>query len=109
MLDIKYNNPSPPSPQGIAKAVGKALGKEPKVLLYDPEALGLGGKGKAEGFPFRTIHFFASSEKAKRELGWTPKHTFLDDVKDLVEDYKRLGRESKEIDFTIDDKIIASV
>ena len=94
--------------QGIAKAVGKALGKEPNILLYSPEALGLGGKGKAEGFPFRTVHFFASSEKAKRELGWTPKHNFLADVKDLVEDYKKQGREAKEIDFTIDDKIIAA-
>ena len=38
---------------GIAKAVGKALGKEAKVVLYSPEELGLGKSGKAEGFPFR--------------------------------------------------------
>lgn len=38
---------------GIAKAVGKALGKEPTILLYDPEATGTGKPGKADGFPFR--------------------------------------------------------
>jgi hypothetical protein len=38
---------------GICKAIGKALGKEPKIVLYDPEAVGTGKKGKAEGFPFR--------------------------------------------------------
>ena len=24
-----------------------------------------------------TVHFFANVDKAKRELGWKPKHTFL--------------------------------
>ena len=37
----------------FAKAVGKELGKEAKVVLYSPEELGLGKSGKAEGFPFR--------------------------------------------------------
>lgn len=39
--------------------------------------------------PPRTIHFFASSDKAKRELGWAPKHNFQKDVEALVNDYKR--------------------
>jgi hypothetical protein len=38
---------------GICKAVAKALGKEANIVLYDPEKLGLGKSGKAEGFPFR--------------------------------------------------------
>lgn len=46
------------------------MGKEANIVLYDPEKLGLGKSGKAEGFPFRTIHFFANSDKAKRELRW---------------------------------------
>eukprot|EP00798_Chlamydomonas_sp_ICE-L_P030153 gene30153-35133_t len=91
---------------GITKAVSKALGKDPNILLYSPEEVGTGKSGKAEGFPFRTIHFFANSDKAKRDLGWKPKHVFLSDVADLVADYKKLGRESKEIDFTTDDKIL---
>ena len=27
--------------------------KDPKIVLYSPEELGLGKSGKAEGFPFR--------------------------------------------------------
>ncbi len=40
---------------GIVKAVGNALGKEPKVVLYSPEEVGTGKSGKAEGFPFRWV------------------------------------------------------
>ncbi|KXZ47050.1 hypothetical protein GPECTOR_38g287 [Gonium pectorale] len=94
---------------GIAKAVGKALGKEPEIVLYSPEKVGTGKSGKAEGFPFRTVHFFASSDKAKRELGWKPKHDFQKDVAALVADYKSLGRASKEVDFSVDDKILAAL
>lgn len=57
----------------------------------------------------RTVHFFASAEKAKRELGWKPAHTFTEDVAALVADYEALGREAKEVDFSIDDKILAAV
>ncbi|GBF92611.1 chloroplast stem-loop binding protein of 41 kDa, chloroplastic [Raphidocelis subcapitata] len=95
--------------QGIVKAVGKALGKEPKVVLYSPEEIGTGKSGKAEGFPFRTVHFFASSEKAKRELGWRPAHDFMGDVDALVKEYKASGRAAKEIDFSVDDKILKAV
>lgn len=96
---------------GIAKAVAKAMGKEDaKVVLYDPEAVGTGKKGKAEGFPFRTEHFFASADKAKRELGWKPKHDFLADVAQRVQEYKALGRDKKEgLDFSVDDKVLAAL
>lgn len=40
-------------PAGICKAIGKALGKEPRIVLYSPEEVGTGKGGKAEGFPFR--------------------------------------------------------
>eukprot|EP00879_Flechtneria_rotunda_P022838 GHRR01024133.1.p2 GENE.GHRR01024133.1~~GHRR01024133.1.p2 ORF type:complete len:109 (-),score=28.02 GHRR01024133.1:1483-1809(-) len=39
--------------QGIVKAIGKALSKEPRIVLYNPEEVGSGKGGKAEGFPFR--------------------------------------------------------
>ncbi|WIA31603.1 hypothetical protein OEZ86_002490 [Tetradesmus obliquus] len=94
---------------GIAKAVGKALGKEPRIVLYSPEEVGTGKSGKAEGFPFRTIHFCASSDKAKRELGWKPKHTFLEDVPALVRDYTAAGRQHKDVDFSVDDKILSAM
>lgn len=46
---------------GMAKAIAAAAGKEAKIVYYDPEELGLGKGSKAEGFPFRTVHFFASA------------------------------------------------
>ena len=57
----------------------------------------------------RTTHFFASADKAKAKLGWYPEHNFLMDVGELVEAYKASGRLNKEIDFSTDDKILASV
>lgn len=91
---------------GIVKAVANALGKEAKIVHYDPDNVGL---KKGEGFPFRTGHFFASSEKAKRELGWKAKHSFSEDVAQLVKEYQDSGRASKDIDFSVDDKILSSV
>eukprot|EP00775_Hariotina_reticulata_P006212 gene6211-6448_t len=91
---------------GIVKAVGQALNKDPRIVIYSPEEVGTGKSGKAEGFPFRTVHFFASAEKAKRELGWVPRHDFLSDVPSLVRDYVASGRQHKDIDFSVDDKIL---
>ena len=64
---------------------------------------------QGEGIPFRTEHFTASVEKAKRELGWQPVHTFLDDVSGLVDAYKASGALDKEVDFSADDKILEAV
>ncbi|GFR42412.1 hypothetical protein Agub_g3312 [Astrephomene gubernaculifera] len=94
---------------GICRAVGRALGKQADIVLYEPEQLGLGKGGKAEGFPFRTGHFFASCDKAKRDLGWRPQHSFLADVEQRVEEYVAQGRASREVDFSIDDKILAAL
>lgn len=95
--------------QGIVKAIAKSLGKEPNIVMYSPEKLGLGKSGKAEGFPFRTIHFFASSDKAKRDLGWQPKHNFLGDVDSLVASYMVSKRQDKVMEFPIDDKILSAM
>lgn len=57
----------------------------------------------------RTVHFFAGADKAKAVLGWQPQHNFLADVDDLVAAYKASGREQKDIDFSVDDQIIAAV
>jgi len=51
----------------------------------------------------------AFADKAKRELGWKPRHNFLSDVSSLVREYTMSGRQSKDIDFSIDDKILAAV
>ena len=94
---------------GMVRQIAKALGKEPKVVLYDPEAIGMGKKGKADGFPFRTTHFFASSDKAKRELGWKPEHNFMRDLPALIDLYYEEGRDKKSPKFDIDDQIAAKL
>lgn len=92
---------------GICKAIAAAAGKpEAKMVHYDPAKMGL---GKGEGFPFRAVHFFASADKAKQVLGWQPQHNFMKDVDQLVKDYIASGRLEKDIDFSVDDKILAAV
>ena len=92
---------------GIVNALAKAAGVDNvEVVLYDPKAVEL---EKGEGFPFRTGHFFASSEKAKRVLGWKPEHTFLGDAAERVAAYRASGRDKKEMAFPGDDKILAAV
>lgn len=92
--------------EGIVEAIAKALGKEAKLVKYDPTVLGL---KKGEGFPFRAVHFFASSDKAKRELGWRPAHDFMKDVKSLCDAYISSGRQNRDINFSIDDRILAAI
>ncbi|GAB4816663.1 hypothetical protein N2152v2_003709 [Parachlorella kessleri] len=91
---------------GIAKAIAAAAGREAKIVHYDPAKVGL---KKGEGFPFRAVHFFASSDKAKRVLDWKPRHNFLRDVDQLVREFKASGRLEKQPDFSVDDKILAAV
>ena len=62
---------------GMTRLTAAALGKTPQIHHYNPKDVGL---GKGEGFPFRTVHFFASSDKAKRELGWQPQHSPAADI-----------------------------
>ena len=53
-------------------------------------------------------HFFTGTDKAKKVLGWQPKHNFLKDIDDLVAAYKQSGRQDKDIDFSLDDQITAA-
>ena len=44
----------PPLPgRHLTSSILISHSQEPKIVLYDPEKLGLGKSGKAEGFPFR--------------------------------------------------------
>ena len=88
---------------GVVKALAKAAGVEAKIVFYDPSTL------KADGFPFRTGHFFANSDKAKRVLGWTCGHDFEGDAPAMVAAYKASGRDKKDIDFSADDAVLAAV
>jgi nucleoside-diphosphate-sugar epimerase len=89
----------------VVKAIAAAAGKEANIVHYDPSAVKL---PKGQGFPFRTVHFFASSDKAKRVLGWKPQHTFLADVPQRLEEYNASGRAGKEMDFSADDLCLAA-
>ena len=46
-------------------------------------------EGFPKAFPFRGMHFFASIEKAKRDVPeWQPKYTMLDGLRSS---YQQLG------------------
>ena len=57
----------------------------------------------------RTVHFFASSDKAKHVLGWKPNHRFTSDVQSLCDAYIASSRSQKDIDFSVDDKILSAL
>lgn len=91
---------------GVVAALAKAAGVEAKVVLYDPAAL---PKDIKSGYPFRPGHFFANADKTKAVLDWAPAHTFGADAPALVAAYKASGRDKKDIDFSVDDAILAAV
>ncbi len=65
---------------GIAKACAKAAGKpDTEIIHYNAKDFDF---GKLKAFPMRDQHFFASVEKAKAELGWTPQYDMLAGLKD---------------------------
>lgn len=89
---------------GVAKLVASSLGKEADIKHYDHANAGL---KKGEGFPMRTVHFICSVEKAKAKLGWQPKHALEEDLAAVIADYKAAGNDTKDIDFSVDEKIFA--
>nr|WP_199290496.1 NAD-dependent epimerase/dehydratase family protein [Leptolyngbya sp. FACHB-36] len=93
---------------GLARVCAAAVGKSPddvKVVHYDPKKFDF---GKRKAFPMRAQHFFASIEKAKAELNWTPAYDLLSGLKDSFQnDYLASGRDRAEVDFSTDDEILA--
>jgi nucleoside-diphosphate-sugar epimerase len=90
---------------GIVQTVAKAAGKDAKIVHYDDGKTGL---KKGQGFPFRTVHFFAHSDKAKHVLDWQPQHDFISDLPQLLDAFKSSGRLDKEFDASTDDAILKS-
>jgi nucleoside-diphosphate-sugar epimerase len=88
---------------GCAHLIADALGTTANIVHYDPKQFDI---PKGKGFPFRDVHFFASTDKAKRELGWEPLHNLVEDMEDQVKLYMAQGRDSKSIDFSVDDMIL---
>ncbi len=95
---------------GLARACAAAAGQpidRLKLVHYDPKAFDF---GKRKAFPMRTQHFFASIHKAKNDLHWEPHYDLLSGLKDSFEhDYLAQGRDRSEIDFSVDDEILAAV
>ncbi|WNZ45763.1 NAD-dependent epimerase/dehydratase family protein [Leptolyngbya boryana CZ1] len=93
---------------GLVRACATAVGKDPgslKIVHYDPKSFDF---GKKKAFPMRTQHFFADVHKAITELNWTPEFDLISGLKDSFQnDYLKTGRDRKEIDFSLDDQILA--
>ncbi len=94
---------------GLARACAEAAGKDPsdlQIVHYDPKAFDF---GKAKAFPMRVQHFFTAIDKAQAELGWAPKFDLVDGLKDSFQhDYLATGQDKTEVDFSLDDQILAA-
>jgi nucleoside-diphosphate-sugar epimerase len=94
---------------GLAKACATAAGKDPdalKIVHYNPKDFDF---GKKKAFPMRVQHFFTSIEKAKAELQWHPSFDLVAGLKDSFQnDYQPSGRGQAEVDFALDDQILAA-
>jgi nucleoside-diphosphate-sugar epimerase len=95
---------------GLARACAVAAGKAPdalQIVHYDPQKFDF---GKRKAFPMRAQHFFAGIRKAKTELHWEPKYDLLSGLKDsFQQDYLATQRDQAEVDFSVDDEILAAI
>ncbi len=94
--------------KGLAQACATAAGKDPgglKFVYYNPKEFDF---GKKKAFPLRVQHFFTDIHKAKDELNWQPQYNLVDGLKDSFHnDYLASKRQDAEIDFSLDDEILA--
>ncbi|XP_002979442.2 chloroplast stem-loop binding protein of 41 kDa b, chloroplastic [Selaginella moellendorffii] len=89
---------------GIARACAKAGGfPTPELVHYNPKDFDF---GKKKSFPLRDQHFFTSIEKAKNDLGWSPKYGLVDGLTDSYNLDFGLGTFRKAADFSTDDMIL---
>lgn len=93
---------------GLAIACAEAAGKDPdslKLVYYDPKQFDFGGR---KAFPMRVQHFFADIGRAVEDLHWQPQYNLLTGLRDSWEnDYLASNRHQAEIDFSLDDEILA--
>lgn len=93
---------------GLALAVAEAAGKDPdklKLVYYNPKQFDFGGR---KAFPIRVQHFFADIRRALEDLHWQPQYNLITGLRDSWEnDYLASGRDGAEIDFSLDDEILA--
>ncbi|MGI2902802.1 NAD-dependent epimerase/dehydratase family protein [Tolypothrix sp. VBCCA 56010] len=95
---------------GLARACAVAAGKSPddvKIVHYDPKKFDF---GKRKAFPMRVQHFFASVNKAMKELNWQPEYDLISGLQDsLQNDYLASGQDKAEVDFSTDEEILKVV
>ncbi len=94
---------------GLARCCALAAGKsseELKIVHYDPKKFDF---GKKKAFPIRLQHFFADINQAKTDLNWQPEYDLVSGLKDsLSKDYLAANRQNLQVDFSLDDEILAS-
>ncbi|KAL9430931.1 hypothetical protein AB3S75_026177 [Citrus x aurantiifolia] len=91
---------------GMAKLCAQAAGLPVEIVHYDPKAAGIDAK---KAFPFRNMHFYAEPRAAKDILGWRSTTNLPEDLKERFEEYVKIGRDKKAMQFEIDDKILESL
>jgi nucleoside-diphosphate-sugar epimerase len=93
---------------GLAKNCAEGMGINPdeiKIIHYDPKSFNF---GKRKAFPMRNQHFFADINKAIKELNWQPKYDLISGLKESYNnDYLALGKDKKEVDFSLDEEILS--
>ena len=93
---------------GLARACAVAAGKDPEnlnIVHYDPKQFDF---GKRKAFPMRVQHFFTAIDKAKADLKWEPEYDLVSGLKDSFnKDFLASGRNTTEVDFSLDDQILA--
>ncbi|KAL3849867.1 hypothetical protein ACJIZ3_011749 [Penstemon smallii] len=91
---------------GIAKLCAQAAGLPVEIVHYDPKAVGIDAK---KAFPFRNMHFYSEPRAAKELLGWSSTTNLTVDLKERFDEYVKIGRDKKQIQFDLDDKILAAL
>lgn len=99
---------------GVARMCARVVGKEPKIIHYNPEKVGSGDFVVKKAFPFRPRHFFADPGKGIEMLGWTPE--LSKDAKGLEEaiqtcydEFVERNLERDEVSFVMDKAILAAM
>ncbi|XVF21777.1 hypothetical protein REPUB_Repub12eG0119300 [Reevesia pubescens] len=91
---------------GMARLCAEAAGLPVEIVHYDPKAVGIDAK---KAFPFRNMHFYAEPRAAKDILGWNGTTNLPEDLKERFDEYVKIGRDKKPMQFEIDDKILESL
>ncbi|KAI3449633.1 hypothetical protein Pfo_006298 [Paulownia fortunei] len=91
---------------GMTKLCAQAAGLPVEIVHYDPKAVGIDAK---KAFPFRNMHFYSEPRAAKEILGWSGTTNLTVDLKERFDEYVKIGRDKKQIQFEIDDKILAAL